>query len=689
MYNKKAKKRVYRRKKKVIETEETKNDDDYKARKLRERAIRKSIKKVSQEWSEAENNSSSSSWLSNVTIEDIESTKKGMELNIEFSNQAKKARKTRQEYYEKRNKQPKLNEDGEIVVNTSKLGHSEYVQYLTGHTIIYILYSALNICGSKIQLTDLLRFAREGYISFYNFRKLLPPEHQNSDLSLTKYHSLGFSNYYTVVMYIPKFVKMFPDIKDSIKAPNIMMLVRRYLQDLNLPNDMADYIQNLIEFIPPGLQFNNYLIPNYEGRAMAYILFVLKLIFGIDGYREKEMSDSAKKVNHELKRTGSNETIFVYESWREFIEYRHIIYCKYYYPSLFNPEFKGKKPYETFITTIKNTNPMTFSTVPNEIQCKSSLNKFQKENADKRMNTKFVVSKLLELHESESISSLKFECSFTPLKDALDVIRKSHHCIDINEHILVDYNEHSSKYFLEPQKLLQIFNQTDIKLKVKKSTFPKNYCFKKSTGLNVKSSTYSSKEYKILHDTVDEKQWIRNFKEQQKKHESQKIEQEKLYHHRRMTDILVNRKDVMDAIKNKRKMANQSSSNIAEALSESEDSDYDEICTEFKLYTSKEKFKNKLIFRKPDFNFWQRRIQMNDTKLNGYSKDINKLPKSFLWLLNHAASVIHQSPAVLYFQLLVIENEFIQVCKPIELTDYTPILDKKECTGMRSLHRYW
>jgi TATA box-binding protein-associated factor RNA polymerase I subunit B len=37
--------------------------------------------------------------------------------------------------------------------------------------------------------------------------------------------------------------------------------------------------------------------PNYEGRAMAFIIFVLKLLFGLDGKTEYEISKVTKKLN--------------------------------------------------------------------------------------------------------------------------------------------------------------------------------------------------------------------------------------------------------------------------------------------------------------------------------------------------------------------------------------------------------
>lgn len=52
-------------------------------------------------------------------------------------------------------------------------------------------------------------------------------------------------------------------------------------------------------FSPPLVKFNksrtHFL--NYEGRAMAFIIFVLKLLLGLDGKTEYEISVVTKKLN--------------------------------------------------------------------------------------------------------------------------------------------------------------------------------------------------------------------------------------------------------------------------------------------------------------------------------------------------------------------------------------------------------
>jgi TATA box-binding protein-associated factor RNA polymerase I subunit B len=43
--------------------------------------------------------------------------------------------------------------------------------------------------------------------------------------------------------------------------------------------------------------FKSPLTPNYEGRAMAYIIVVLKILFGLDDITENEISRVVEKIN--------------------------------------------------------------------------------------------------------------------------------------------------------------------------------------------------------------------------------------------------------------------------------------------------------------------------------------------------------------------------------------------------------
>lgn len=63
--------------------------------------------------------------------------------------------------------------------------------------------------------------------------------------------------------------------------------------------EIGKYVECIMGILPPLLEFNRPLkhFPNYEGRAMAFIIFILKLLLGLDGKTEYEISKVTRKLN--------------------------------------------------------------------------------------------------------------------------------------------------------------------------------------------------------------------------------------------------------------------------------------------------------------------------------------------------------------------------------------------------------
>jgi TATA box-binding protein-associated factor RNA polymerase I subunit B len=63
--------------------------------------------------------------------------------------------------------------------------------------------------------------------------------------------------------------------------------------------EIVNYVECVMTLSPPPINFNksrtHFL--NYEGRAMACIIFVLKLLLGLDGKTEYEISVVTKELN--------------------------------------------------------------------------------------------------------------------------------------------------------------------------------------------------------------------------------------------------------------------------------------------------------------------------------------------------------------------------------------------------------
>ncbi|KAG8232012.1 hypothetical protein J437_LFUL011953 [Ladona fulva] len=79
-------------------------------------------------------------------------------------------------------------------------------------------------------------------------------------------------------------------------------------------------------------------LPNYEGRAMAIILYSMKLIFGLDGFTELKLSQFARKANKILSLHHSHKEFFVWGDWVKYIEFRKQLVERYHFPSSYNDE---------------------------------------------------------------------------------------------------------------------------------------------------------------------------------------------------------------------------------------------------------------------------------------------------------------------------------------------------------------
>uniref|UniRef100_A0A182QZX1 Rrn7/TAF1B C-terminal cyclin domain-containing protein n=1 Tax=Anopheles farauti TaxID=69004 RepID=A0A182QZX1_9DIPT len=89
--------------------------------------------------------------------------------------------------------------------------------------------------------------------------------------------------------------------------PDIVAVSERYLSELALPLDLLPFIRKLIAIAPP-IRRNNLrsYFPSYELHAMKYVLFVMKLLFGLDGVIETKLDAATKKLNNRLTISSCN-----------------------------------------------------------------------------------------------------------------------------------------------------------------------------------------------------------------------------------------------------------------------------------------------------------------------------------------------------------------------------------------------
>lgn len=656
MYNKKPTQRAPAAKKVKVEAAAGEDGD-----RLRLKQMRKSEKLISQTLNDSvKAESSNASMLANMSLESIKSEHENAEKDIEWSAAGKILRA----------RTSKKNEDKVLAGRLTRL---ELPRLLKGSTLLFIIYSALNICDSDLQLSDIIRFVREGHLSYFNLRQFLPDEitEQDVPLSFHEYHCYKMINYERVRLTLSNFVRIIPDLVTSFRTPNLIALARRYVDELALPSELGDCIERLMTFNPPKMRFHVNL-PNYEGRAIAFVLFVLKLLFGIDGYREKEISTAARRVNKKAK---PQRNIFVYEEWRKFIEYRQVILGKFYYPAmLYHENATVDRPHMAFNAMLGSLNPKTKTLESQVVTVRNERRMQAKANAME------MLTGLAKAHDKSTFAHFSFQSSLTPLKDNFEQILCSELAVDFNRKITdVNHADHSLEAFLSPQKLVAELAEEGIELHTKQATFPKCYVIVKCVREQREKTIYD-----LLVDETSTSQWREDLKERQEKEKEVKASTVDSFHRNQLEKMLAKRKMWRHLIREKKQMVTKvadddidgpQSFNEPNMLSESEDEsetdiDVDDITGNEdpeleQLFQKHERSQLTLVV--PDFNVWQHWVTVPILDPRQHAAILDKLPKSFLWLLKLAASVLHQHPMSVYHQLLSVEHQFMHVYQPVEL----------------------
>lgn len=697
MYNKPPRKRASRAKKPKVQAGSV-----HLTNKERRKKMRRSEKIISSQLSESlKSESMNSSMLANLSIETIISDHEEMELEVQFSKVALKVRKRCS------NQTEKDEQNIDRSTHLRKLLDSEQAQVLSGRTLLNIIYCALNICGSKIQLSDLIRFVREGHISYYKCKLLLPEELLEHDVQLSfnqyhNHHNITYESFKTQLTYFTRFI---PDLQASIKTPNFFELVARYVKEMQLPGDVNDYVARLLIMFPSEMNFTTKWLPNYESRAMAYIILTLKLLFGLDGYREDEISRSANKINRKIEELGLGKKIFSYKHWMVFIEYRQLVLGKFYHPTLFHHTNSVDKPYALYNSMMNFSQPKTRKLEDQNVSSRRAKHVQSKTNAQE------ILRCLMQNYSDDCDANYTFPCSLTPLTDNFHHILSHEKKFEINRLITgVDYTKDSCEPFLKPQLVVNSLKTAGFKVVIKKSTFPKSFIFKKSEEAVLKE------DYNLSLDEMTEQEWRDDLKKRLDLEEKYSEEEILEYHQKRMKKVLETRKKWRKEIRLKKYMRRNGYTTAAnsdtdeptvfkepnifsESDDDSGDDSGDEIVADKKRSTMDDADFTLVV---PDFNLWhvslvtfsssiinlcflscQRGFFINEAAPNIKQDKLEKLPQNFLWLLKFSASILHQSPISLYRQLLIIERRFIKVYKPVELYDNAILLKRPKARKMR------
>ncbi|XP_037894877.1 TATA box-binding protein-associated factor RNA polymerase I subunit B isoform X1 [Glossina fuscipes] len=351
------------------------------------------------------------------------------------------------------------------------------VSVLSIKQIYAIIGIALNLIEDDMQLSDFVRHIQEGHISMKNVLQYFPENIARNGIEMLK--KIDFYKYpdkYTDKNLREHIGVLCKNIGiRKFKCPDMIKLVERYVEELCLPADVAIFAMHLINLLPPRFEIRAAVgYPNYEARAMAYIIYVLKLLFGLDGHKEQLISlntkNMNKKINHFNSIYNENESpLFVWSDWVQYIEMRKVLI------SQFNSDFC--KQYKQTPSTAQFLEQMHDEVNQRDEQTELLTDDLNTSAIKQHLDVfKAIFKDFTKKEENSKMSQhIKFSPSFTPASSYLKTILlhfKSNanlledQRIEIPDFMQVDHKRFNIKAFVEVKPCVEYFASKGYKMNV-------------------------------------------------------------------------------------------------------------------------------------------------------------------------------------------------------------------------------
>ncbi|XP_072933695.1 uncharacterized protein TAF1B [Epargyreus clarus] len=333
---------------------------------------------------------------------------------------------------------------------------SRDIKIVTKGTLLAILYVALNLDRSDIQLSHLLRFIREGRLSLYNCMKFAPKELNIRAIMNWKSFVL-VDKEYSPISIRALAMTCFKRLKLGVPlVPDLRKIVKNYIQELCLPDDVKDLVFSLMHYIPIDFLDIDYItqkslvrIPDYEGVCMTYILVALKMCFGLDGDYELRLSEEIDKINDEESYLKSyklgmlsepSDRLFSFKEWCQHLQFRKSILCKNYLPI-----------------------SRQFNSVTDDYMFMEHLEARRKTRDIKLSDdvTMDILNKIKSNEEASVIPKDEFPATLTPMSTYINVIAQQTKDPDLRLLLSEDFTQYSLKYAVKHLKLNRYLSDTE------------------------------------------------------------------------------------------------------------------------------------------------------------------------------------------------------------------------------------
>ncbi len=522
-------------------------------------------------------------------------------------------------------------------------------------TKLYVLiFMGLNHVESDIQLGDLIRFLREGHITLQIASVVSNDARYNLDFNtriqkgcnnVPKHSSLR-----TIATDLAK------EIGFQFKATDLSVLCHRYVQELCLPPKIGNLIDAILHACPPTMGEGKN-VKNYEGRAVAFILFVLKLLFGLDDSREYTISSSGRAINKKINElcmknedSVQQKQLFIWSDWVEYIEMRNIILTELHCPTAMKTYAHGDGMTSMYLEYLTKTDEKN-------AEVKSTFKPYAK--LMQRVRDQFQTTYNIDPKVNETIA---YYPSLTPKRSYMEEIRCSDQSnISVPTFMDVAHDERDIEPFLNPSKLQSFLRPHKVKLNVNRLKCNVDIDVPHSDNklVDLESHDHRFGKYCFYEFDINTEQWL-NGLNNRKTNEAKRMPRDDAKHtvEARLNAINEYNRNL------KKKKRRIDTMEIDEASNDSNstvyvfdciNSDEDDGCDV--------QFDETLDFSISNSDYWLlfNSLHVNKHEFGDFGKN---LPKTFQWLLKQCADLIENQETDLYYELMVIEYYFTKDVKP-------------------------
>lgn len=193
---------------------------------------------------------------------------------------------------------------------------------------ICFIYTALRIMNEDVFISDLINWIDSGHFPFFAGTRLLPEKWVFTVDDVNTFHPVASPDPHMIIKRSAELMK-FLDVP-IVPPADMIKIIKRYLHELNLPQDILKFITRDEEILRKiqslgccGLRKKD-MSPFYEQRAAIVILVVLRKLFGLD----------VQKCNHysQLVKDYGAEDAFNWNEWEAHTRIRMEMISCYFTP---------------------------------------------------------------------------------------------------------------------------------------------------------------------------------------------------------------------------------------------------------------------------------------------------------------------------------------------------------------------